>query len=188
MKRLFVTNILISCLFLTLASLSAGMDQSEQDRFWLGVKMFSPIVGGDLDLETKLGSDGKLLLLIVYKNNRPLADNVVSSLRSMVSNISEHPVRIVATSDLSFKDYQAVKVAGIFISEQFTPNSLHPIVCFGIKRQLVVFSPFIGDVQQGVSAGIYISTQIKPAFNLTTINKSGIHMNKLFYKVAQTYD
>jgi len=164
------------------------MEQSTRDRVWLGLQMFPALVGGNMDIRTKLDSGGKLLLLVVFQNDRVWAKKMAESLDKRVNNIYKYPIRTDITEDIDFKAYNPGQVAGVFVSEQLSPDRRTRLVSFGIRHRIVIFSPFVKDVEEGVTAGLHISTQTRPALNLTTIRKSGLRMNKLFFKVAKTYE
>lgn len=171
-----------------LASANVGSNDYADHRLRLGEKMFPHIIGGNLDLSKKQNKDGKLLLVVFYQHNRTLAEEIADRLQSTVKYIYKYQIRITVTNDISFQGVGDDVIAGIFFSEQLADDQRNAILQFSSKHQIIVFSSFHGDVAAGVTAGLYIATQVKPALNLTTINKASIRINNLFFKVAKIYD
>ena len=184
------------CLFLAvwlvtlgcLATVAQAVDSGAEYALQLGIKMFPTLVGGNLDIDTQKNAEGKLLLLVVYQENRPGGEEVVARMNSSVRVIYKTPVQILLTDVAGFAAFAAQPVAGIFLTEPLALTPRTATIAFGIQKKAVVFSPFDGDVQQGILAGLHIAIQVQPALNLTTLRNSGIRMNQLFFKVAQTYE
>jgi len=187
MNRLFNIHIIIYFFLFYSLIISSSFPQSLQDRIHLGIKLFPTIVGGNLDLKSQCDSNGYITLLVVYSTNQIAANKAFDTLQHSVDKIYHYPIHIYITNDLNFSNYQDKAVSGIFISEKLPAYLIKKVVRFGVQNKVIVFSPFIDDVEAGVTAGLFISTQIKPALNINTINKSHIHINQLFYKVAKVY-
>lgn len=158
------------------------------DQLWVGMKMFPTMVSGDTRLEKKLGEDGKLLLLIVYRDNATLAETIVTRLSRIAGKINEHPIHIEATNRLDSGTWQAVPVAGLFIAEPLSEPQRRQVIQFGIAHHTVTFSSFADDVKDGMLAGIHVSGKIRPALNLKTLRASDIQYNTFILNIAKTYD
>lgn len=170
------------------ATKAHGGSRGVEHQIQLGIKMFPTMVGGNLDIKARRNEDGKLLLVILYRGNIRAGEQAADKLRSSVKRIYKYPIRVVVTDDFDFKAFSEEKVAGLFFVEQLSPDQRNAAIRFGINKKAIVFSPFNGDVEKGVMAGMHISTRVQPALNVSTIRKSGIRMNKLFLKVAKTYE
>ncbi|MBF0272139.1 MAG: hypothetical protein HQL98_08770 [Magnetococcales bacterium] len=156
-------------------------------RLQLGIKIFPALVGGNLDLASQTNKDGTLLLLIVYGEDRGTGENLVRMLNTSTRVIDHYPIQVVVCMVSEFRQFADRPVAGIFLAESLKSAPMEEIIVFGIAKKSIIFSPFEGDVQNGVMAGMEISTQVKPALNLVTLRKSGIRLNSLFIKVAKIY-
>jgi len=187
-ERSFRILFLLLWTFWALIAHTASDAIESADQLWVGMKMFPTMVSGDTRLDKKLGEDGKLLLLIVYRDNTTLAETVVTRLGRIANKINEHPLRIEATSTFNFESWQSTPVAGIFVAEPLPESQRLQVIQFGIAHHLVTFSSFADDVKDGMLAGIYVSGKIRPALNLRTLKASGIQYNTLILNIAKTYD
>ncbi|CAK0743906.1 hypothetical protein CCP3SC1AL1_1250002 [Gammaproteobacteria bacterium] len=184
------SSILFLVISISLACIvySASSATELTDQLWVGMKMFPTMVSGDTKLEKKLGLDGKLLLLIVYRDSATLAESVVERLSHIADKISTYPIRIESTDTLDFKEWESIPVAGLFIIESLPDSQFRQAIQFGIVHHTVTFSSFTDHVRDGVLAGIHISGKIRPALNLRTLLKSEIQYNTFILNVSKTYD
>ena len=67
-------------------------------------------------------------------------------------------------------------------------DELRHIVSYGIKNHIIVFSPFEGDVEKSITAGVFIGARVQPSINMKTLKASGIQIKFFFLKVAKKYE
>lgn len=168
--------------------LARSFESNTDHLLQLGVKMFPTLVGGNLDLESQKSDSGNLLLLVLFHDNRSAAEGVVNRLQASVRVILKYGIDVQAVDARNVSLFQPQPVAGIFLAESMAPALRASVQEFGNIKKSIVFSPFEGEVQQGILSGLSIATQVKPALNLVTLRASGIRMNPLFFKVAKTYE
>jgi hypothetical protein len=165
--------------------LNAG--DKEAQRIWAGLDLFPSILAADRGIGSKTGPDGKLLLVLKYSDDRSAVQEMASHLEK-VTTIRAIPIRIELTKDPSFKSYNDEQVAGIFIAQKISPDFISAAIHFGQKHHVIIFSPFKGDVERGVSGGIIISDRILPYVNMETMQKSAIHLKPFFLRIAKTHE
>lgn len=166
------------------------MDAGERQtlRTWVGLDIFPSFLAADRDIVSKTGSDGKLLLVLKYIDDKKAAEKMARHLKK-INTIRGIPIRIELTEDASLEAYKDAEVAGIFITEKApSPRSLTDLLYYGEKNQVIVFSPFIGDIEAGVSGGIFISDRILPYVNIKAIQLSGIRIKPFFLRISKTYE
>ncbi|HEX8154652.1 MAG TPA: hypothetical protein VF698_16080, partial [Thermoanaerobaculia bacterium] len=61
------------------------------------------------------------------------------------------------------------------------------LVKYGIDRRLIVYSPFEGHVESGVTGGLSVEAQVRPFVNSTTLAASHIALKDFFLKVTKVY-
>ncbi|MBF0629064.1 MAG: hypothetical protein HQL91_12675 [Magnetococcales bacterium] len=183
----FLVTVLLGFL-LVFATMTRAANGEVDHLLQLGIKMFPTLVGGDLELTNQKNEAGKLLLLVLYQENRTAGEEVLKRLQGSVQTIYKLPVQIVLTDPAGLANFDKQPVAGIFCAEPLSPFPRMVLIKFGLQKKSIVFSPFAGEVQQGILSGLHISTQVQPALNLTTLNAMGMHINPLFFKVAKTYE
>ena len=185
----FLSLFLFLLIFLwVLSTHSVGNLQTISPRLWIGLKMFPTIVGSTIHLKEKQTKNSAVLLLIVYRNNETIAKKVASRLRNQVETIHEYPFRLAITNNLSFHAWKTTPVAGLFLAEPLIGPELQRVVQFGITYKVVTFSSFPNDVEQGILAGLYVSSRILPALNSRTAKLSGIKFPSFFKKIAYYHD
>lgn len=173
-------KILVFVLMMVATNLFAGED--DQYRLTIGTKIFPTIVLGNLDLAS-CSEAGKLLILVVYYQNKEIADQVVSDLHSKIPTLSNYSV-VVAPQPVMSLDKVADKVAGIFIAEPLN-NYADKVVAYTVRTKTFSFSPFETDVQKGVLAGIEVLVSVKPVLNMETMNESKFRISDIFLKISK---
>ncbi len=160
----------------------------ETQRIWTGLDLFPSILAADKDIDSKTGSDGKLLLTLIYNDCRKDVLQMASHLQK-IGTIHGIPIRIELTSTSAFIDsYSDTQAAGIFVTQRVTATFLNDLIYYGKKHHVIIFSPFKGDVERGVSGGIIISDRILPYINKDTLNKSAINLKTFFLRIARAYE
>ena len=163
-------------------------DELEERRIKISLAIFPKIVAVDQDLESKLTRDNNVKFLFVYDNNKSKAEALSELLRDKVTNIAGKPVRIVVMNvrdvSLIFTD----RSAAIFITERLDKTQFDKIVRVGVSEQIIVFSPYAGDVERGATVGVAIGNRVRPYFNIDTVNTSKVNILKKLLKVSKHYE
>ena len=151
----------------------------------VGLDLFPSLLAADRDIGAKVGPDGTLLLVLVYRDDRESLQPFIDHLRR-VGTIRNFPIRI-ACVQAPLLDDKGVAPAGLFIIQRLTRSEVRQVVRFGEEHQVVTFSPFAGDVEEGILAGIYITDRILPYVNLATMQRASIRLKPFFLRIAKTY-
>ena len=163
--------------------------ESEQDRRnEAGIRLFGTLIAADVDLAKKATPDGRLLLLIYYSNDARGAEALAKSLRITPNGepkkLGGFTLDVITTNDATFAGRNP---AGIFLSQAPPNATLKSIIQYGIAHRIIVYSPFEGHVESGVSGGLSIGAQVKPYINASTLAASQISLKAIFMKVAKVY-
>ncbi len=161
-------------------------DTQEELRLSIGSKLFPSMLAADLQIADKRGSDGALQILVVYLHSPGIAENVVVKI-SAVTSVRSIPLKItpIAYSNLTKLDID--RVGGIFIVEPLH-DDLERVLNFAHSREVIVFSPFEGDVERGAHGGISVRDRILPFINISALHNDGIELKAFFLKVAEHYE
>lgn len=154
-------------------------------RIRAGLDLFSSLLAADMNLKDKQGPDGALLLLLVYKDNRDNAKKLANQLEK-VGSIRGMPILVAVSDDQFLGGLIEQKPAGIFLTQPLS-GSLDAIMAYGRENHIIVFSPFEGDVERGVSGGIYISDRLLPYLNVAALKSSDVHIKSFFLRVSKRY-
>lgn len=186
---------LLALLLLTVWSPVDAIDADEVQarRIRGGLRLFRAILAADEDIADKTTSEGALRLIILHAGDVDLAEEVAEELRTLGKGSKRGHIRKipidVQVSDMTNADALAdIGPAGVFLVENLPDGALAGVVAFGVQNQIIVYSPFEGDVDRGVLAGLAIETRVRPYINLKTMRDSGIRIKAFFLKVAKHYD
>ena len=188
LDRLFI-GVVISFLFLAVIIPDPALADSDSDRrIAIGIKLFRTMLAADLGLKEKTDNRGKLVLALFYRKDQGRAARLAEKL-AVKGAIRELPISVVVTDDPGLNGFRDRFPAGIFLTERpRRKETLDRLVSLGKRHGVIVYSPFEGHVEQGVTGGIYITNRVQPYVNTRTIGESGIRIKKFFMKVAKEYE
>lgn len=167
---------------------SAIGDELEARRINTALAIFPRIVAVDEDIDNKLDADKRVQLVVAYSADSVSAQNQASALSSLIPNIGGRPLAVRALSIHRLLSADAGVVSGVFIADPFSNADLERLLAFARERHILVFSPFSGDVERGVPAGIAVGSQVKPYFNVAALNRSKIVVNPTLLRISKHYD
>ncbi|MCP4659690.1 MAG: YfiR family protein [bacterium] len=160
--------------------------QREERRIRAGLDLFPTFLAADLDIERKRDPVEELLLVLVYVDRQREAEEMARQLEK-TETIRGMPLRVEVTNDLSPSSYARHPAAGIFLTEQLN-DGLPSVLRYAETHHVLVFSPFEGDIERGVPAGILISDRILPHVNVKALDAAGIRLKPFFLRIAQRYE
>lgn len=159
-----------------------------QYRLQVALKLFPRIVATDQQLDEKLNKHGKIYLLVYYTNSKQQAKQFFEKLAAEIPRIGNHDIEYFYSNTLITEFGDNNLPTGVFLAEPLNQAELKKITDYSRKNQRLLFSPFEGDVERGVSAGIYISNKITPYFNRKALTAANINLHKSLLKVSTHYE
>lgn len=181
--RFPLTGLLATLLLLSAAFAHAG--GREESRAWAGLDLFPSVLAADAEIVDKRGPDGELSLLILYQTDRELAEEMARRL-ARTGTIRGIPIRVEIARDPRPLHGTDPPPAGIFLAEPRI-GDLDAVIQFGRENGRLVFSPFAGDVERGVPAGISVSDRILPLVNAEALEVFGLRLKPFFLRIAEVY-
>ncbi len=175
----------VAFLLALLLSGAAAADGLSDRRAWVGLDLFPTFLAADDHIDEKKGEDGMLHLLLVYRGRKGLAEEMAWQLAG-VRTIRGIPIRVSEVRIEDLEEAVADAPAGIFLVERMG-DGLGTAIRIGQDRHIIVFSPFPGDVERGISSGMVISDRILPYVNVDAMRLSGVHMKSFFLGIAERY-
>ncbi|MCP5125768.1 MAG: hypothetical protein H6973_09090 [Gammaproteobacteria bacterium] len=174
------------------ASYGALGDPQEQ-RAQIGLRLFRALLAADEDLGQKIDAQGRLLLALLYRNDRRIAEKFAAALQASghgreQGKIKNYPIQVILADGAHFSTLQEQVPAAIYLVQSLPDPVLEEVIRYGIDHQRVVFSPFEGHVERGVLAGLAIEVRVLPYINQTTLRRSGIRLKSLLLKVAKIHE
>ncbi|ABC27752.1 conserved hypothetical protein [Hahella chejuensis KCTC 2396] len=187
-RLLSLLLLLFSCVW----ALTAHADTMEERRIRTSLKLFRAMLAADQDIESKKTHDDYLKIVLIYANNSAKAEFYGRELLELgegeqQARVRGLPIRVEISNDFALSKYQTAPPAGVFVIEKLFDDELRQLIQFGVDKQVVLYSPFEGDVAKGVLGGLAVEAHIKPYINLQTLAESQIRIKAFFLKVAKTY-
>jgi hypothetical protein len=159
------------------------------------VRLFRALLAADVDLASKAGDDGKLLLVVFHTGDKDRATTLVTALagirrmgltRSAISRCGSKTPRSTPRSPSTKESHQR----GSSSRRRRPPRTIATIVRYGIvdPPHVVVYSPFEGHVEQGVLGGLSVEAQVRPYVNTRHARAPRTSTLKSFFmKVTKVY-
>lgn len=157
-----------------------------------GARLFRAMLAADTELEKKVDAEGVLGIAIVHAGDvdraKTLGDLVARrDAKRPPEAIKGLTVRIgvVRVEELLAKGPRSV--ASVFIAEPLSREDIGALIRFGVERRVIIYSPFEGDVEQGVAGGLSIEAQVRPFVNTAALRASRVTLKEFFLKVAKAF-
>lgn len=168
------------------------MSDPVEQRVQIGLRLFRTLIAADQDLESKINPQGQLELALFYWNNRQQAQALAEALHESghgdeQGKIKNFPLQIVLVNIDTLGELQQVPAA-IYLVQPLPKSILETVIQYGIDHHRIVFSPFEGQVEQGVLAGLAIEVRVMPYINRATLTRSSIRLKDLLLKVARIHE
>jgi hypothetical protein len=160
-------------------------NELSEQRAWIGLDLFPSVLAADDNIADKKCSNGVLRLILVHTGRENLAREMAARLKR-IKEIRGIQIQVFIVEIHELEKDVDCPTAGIFLTEQ-AGDRLEDVIRFGRDRQAVVFSPFPGDVEKGVSSGMAISDRILPYVNIESLRLSDVHLKSFFLGIAEQY-
>ncbi|MEJ2180789.1 MAG: hypothetical protein P8Y28_10220 [Gammaproteobacteria bacterium] len=160
----------------------------DEYRFQVALKLFPRIAATDQQLNEKLSNNGKIWLLIYYTNKPKQARQLIEILADDIPRIGKRDIEYRYSNKLDEYSGSHQLPTAIFLAEPLNTADLRKLTEYSQKYHRLVFSPFEGDVERGITAGIYISNKITPYFNKRALIMADINLHKGLLRVSTQYE
>ncbi len=187
-----VVNIALVFLWLMFAVLFSSIKVYASDvtdrRLQISLSIFPKIVAVDAGIRDKLDKNNKVLLAFISEFDNKKSRELSETLKSKIKNIAGMGYKTILTNFNDKLDDSSFSPTAIFLTEKLSPEKFSKVMNFANRKHILVFSPFIGDVERGATVGIAITSRVKPYFNIQTLESASIDINALLMKVSKRYE
>lgn len=152
----------------------------------LGAKVFPAVVAADQDLAHKVSGDGKIHLVVLYRDDAEGAAQSADRIGA-TKHIKDFPVLVTILPYTHLNALGDSPPAALFLAEP-AAEGLPAITRFAVEHHRLLFSPFYGDVTAGAQTGLFVSDRIVPLVNLPALQAAGIQLKPFFLEVARTHE
>ena len=175
--------LLLLLVFLDCRALTA--DTNTDRRIAVGGKLFSVLLAADQQAETKVTGKGSLSVGVLYADDERAA--IAAQQALPLEDVRGIDVQL---SVLPLSDYLAnpAPYFALFIAQRLNAEELDQLVRKTTAAGVILFSPFEGDVEKGVLAGISVQASVRPYINQHTLRNSAVDIKPFFLKVAKIHE
>lgn len=169
---------------LTLAVPNAVADNTDDRRVRAGARLLRSLLAADTGLDKRL-VDGKVLVWVYAADRRgaaEAAEQIVPSGDAAAAKLRDLALTATASTDLPG---DAAVPTAIFLASRPNNAQLEALVRWSIEHHAIVYSPFEGDVERGIPAGLSVEAKVQPYLNLKTLQAAGIELKPFFLQVAK---
>jgi hypothetical protein len=185
--RIAGMKIVLMLWLLTATFAPAVADAFTDRRITVGQKLFRTMLVANLNYKSHISSDASIYVDLLYQHDNEQAKKLASGLTLELTTINGVPVIVRPLSIAQYINHPKVSSIGAFITEKFDLNSLKKVIAKGQINQHILFSPFEGDVEKGVMAGLSVESRVRPYVNILALEQSNIKMKPFFIKVSKLY-
>lgn len=180
-----VRLLLVAAFFIVLSPGESAADELSDQRARIGLDLFPSVLAADKNIEGKKCDDGTLKLILVHAGRENFAEEMAAELKR-INEIRGIPIRISIVEIHELEKTTDCQTAGVFLVERIT-GGMEAVIRFGGEQHAIVFSPFPGDVEDGVPSGMLITDRILPYVNVDALRLYDVHLKSFFLKIAVQY-
>lgn len=180
--------VLIGVLLSLLASAVVQADSYDERRMRAGARLFRALLVADLDLHSRVADDGALHIVLLGANSSEaleLRRHILPPGEGEAALVSGLPLQLQAAEMATLE--QAVRPAAVFVAEPLDDRELSRLVYWSRQHGVLLYSPFEGDVERGVMAGLSVEARVLPYLNEAALDAAGITLKPLFHKVSKVH-
>lgn len=175
-------------IWLCLTSVAAlGENSFTERRISVGQKLFRSLLVAKLNYQNDMHSPNGFYVNLLYNDDAIKAKDLSEKLAKDLTVLHNHPVTIRPISLQHYLQENAPIAIGSFITENLADEQLEQVIEHSITNQHILFSPFEGDVEQGVMAGLSVESKVRPFVNMQALAQSQIELKSFFIKVSKQY-
>jgi hypothetical protein len=185
MLRVGKFSVLVLLGLLSLLGTASNAQEILSPRLQIGTNLLPAVIAANTGLEEDNGTDA-LPIYLVYHENQRNADQLVPNL-GRVGMIRKRVLKIqpIALDKLLEQEVPAPSV--VFITEPLDQR-LQSLVEFSQAQRVLLFSPFKGDVERGVTTGFRVTDRVLPMVNMTSLEQSKIQLKAFFLRIAVKHE
>jgi hypothetical protein len=160
----------------------------DERRIQISLAVFPRIIAVDNNFREKLSVNNTVQLIFVYEHDKNKALQQIDTLNKKITNVAGLPFSASALSSDELTDGNVTTPTAIYFAEQLSDKRFEAVMDYATKAGRIVFSPYLGDVERGATAGIAITSRVKPYFNMQTLERSQVEINALLMQMSKRYD
>lgn len=154
-------------------------------RLQIGINLLPAVIAANQSLAVSDGSND-LPIYLVYRENRRHALQLEPALRQ-IGEIRKRKLEIRTLSLDTLLAGEPAPLGIVFITEPLDQR-LDELVELAHRQRILLFSPFKGDVELGVTAGFQVTDKVLPMVNMASLKQSNIQLKAFFLRIAVKHE
>jgi hypothetical protein len=182
--------LVLVCLLLTSVTWAGYLMASEtsERRVKISLSIFPRVIAVDNHFRDKLTSNHKAHLVFVYDKDRDKSEELREIFLQKNNSVAGMKLEVESVNVRDLVVTGMHSPTALFVTERLADEELAELVAYAISKHIILFSPFAGDVERGATAGIAVTSRVKPYFNVNTLKQSEIEINALLMKLSKRYE
>ena len=185
-RRFLVTCALM--LGLAFAHASVQADSDGERRIRTAARLVRALLSADLGVADKRTDDGWLEVLVLMKPGQPELElgTLISpaSAANGPTKVRGLPLRVRTVTQVPGAD--STRPIMVFLASPLGDREFQQLLAWCIGEQVILYSPFDGDVERGATAGLSVQAKVQPFLNRTTLESSRIELQAFFVQHSRT--
>lgn len=169
------------------AAVTAHADSQDERRVRTGARLFRALLAADMDIDRRVGAKGWLDVGIFATR----AEDADALSRLMVpadapgqALVRGHPMRVRRMQTLIDAE---TAPAAVFLATRLSDAELDQLIDWSRRQRVLLYSPYEGDVERGVMAGLSIEAKVVPYVNQSALTAAQVQLKPFFMKVAKVH-
>lgn len=176
-----VVLLLLACWVGLGPALAAATEGELTQRVALGGRIFRLLLDGETRVQDEARRAGPPPLLVIGEASSPLVTLAVGQLSAPGSGPAP-AVRVVPLEE--FLALTLERPQGAFLAQRLGAPERARLLAHTAGRPVLLFTPFEGEVEQGVMAGFVIEARVRPHVNLAALRASGLELREIHLKAS----
>lgn len=171
-----------------LATAVVQADSYDERRMRAGARLFRALLVADLDLQSRVAADGELHVVLLgaspaeavelSRHILPPGEGDSARVGGLGLQLAARELSTLAQTD---------RPAAVFVAEPLNDTEMGQLVAWSRQQKVLLYSPFEGDVERGVMAGLSVEAKVLPYLNEAALNAAGVSLKPLFHKVSKVH-
>jgi hypothetical protein len=171
---------------------AASADSFDDRRVRTGAKIFRSLLAADMALEQRAATAaGKAAVTVWVIGENPKVNTEIAALIAPVDDPVRSKIRDVAVQVQNFANFARTKNAALPIAVYFASDLNAPEfsawLAWSAAQKVLLFSPFEGHVERGMSAGLSVQAKVQPYLNSKALKAIDWQLKPFFLRVSKVY-
>lgn len=178
-------GLILLCGLVSILGATSLAQDALSPRLQIGINLLPAIVAANQSLAAT-DINRHLPIYLVYREDRYQAEQLKPRINQF-GKIHGRALDVMMISLAELLASEPLALSVVFIVEPLD-QQLPDLVRFAQQQRLLLFSPFAGDVERGVTAGFQVTDKVLPQVNMASLKQSKIQLKAFFLRIAVKHE